>query len=601
MPRRPRLHVSLTTKANVLVSLLIVVTSLTLSLALIRQASKQIFSEYVTGGSSLAMLLARSCQYGLMSGNTARLSEQLSDVLDQPHVVYVQVVDGSGDPVIDHCADRMGGTCPTVGEGEAELLATIGTATVQWLRCGPSGERVYDISVPVVVTRRPARREELSLRAEDRPADAGTSGPTETGERHERRYEEVAFGPVAAEGGSARNTSDAEFISEQVGTVHLGISTADLAVMIARTRRTAGALTLGVILVGVFLTLTFIRMILRPVKQLAEVTEEIRAGNLSLRVQISSHDEIGELASSFNQMLDRLQEWQGRLVQSERWATVGHFAGSLAHELRNPLGVIRNSRFFIESRIGSDEKVMRHLKLIDEEVEMANTIVTGLLTFSRLSEPKKRPGEINAMVRRAVERSRISEGVNITLNLSSDLPPVMIDQAQIERVFLALISNADQAIEGTGTIGISTRGSWLADEIHHRRVPAVEIAFVDTGCGISPEIQEKIFEPLFSTKARGMGLGLSVAKAIIEGHRGTIEVRKGGERGARFMVTLPIRGIGVEERRDGQDEAASAVGEGAENGRGRDVSVCSAEGTRKDPLYTLMSEGVKPEPQDERG
>lgn len=601
MPKRPRLHVSLTTKANLLVSLLIVVTSLTLSLALIQQASKQIFSEYVTGGSSLAMHLARSCQYGLMSGNTTNLSEQLSNVLDQPHVVYVQVIDVNGDPVIRHCADRIGGVCPTVEEGDAEPLATIGTATVQWLRCGTAGERVYDISVPVVVTRRPARREEVSLRSQERPAGTGATPPSEASERHERRYEEVAFAPVAEDAGSRRDTSHEGLVSENIGTVHLGISIADLAVMIARTRRTAGALTLGVIVVGVFLTLTFIRMILKPVKQLAEVTEEIRAGNLSLRVQISSHDEIGGLASSFNQMLDRLQEWQGRLVQSERWATVGHFAGSLAHELRNPLGVIRNSRFFIESRIGSDEKVMRHLKLIDQEVEMANTIVTGLLTFSRLSEPKKRLGDINAMVRRAVERSRISEGVNITLNLNSDLPPVMMDQGQIERVFLALVSNADQAIEGTGTIGISTRGSWLHDEIHHRTVPAVEIAFVDTGCGISSEVEDKIFEPLFSTKARGMGLGLSVARAIVEAHRGTIEVRKGGERGARFIVTLPIQGIGAGEGKEGQQEAGCAVGESAKNARGRDVSARGAEGTGRDPLYSLMSEGVKPEPRDERG
>ena len=571
---RPRFRFTLTGKASILVSLLVVMTSVSLSIAFIQLASRQMFRRYIEDGAVLAQHLADESDYALLTRNLSSLEDHFRTLISSESHIYVRLLDADGgvascvceDPSCA-CGESLAPHCPASQAFDETPRIEVGTAVVRGGGLTEDGEELYEISVPIMVALRPLAREELEFGYVGplRPS-LGSRSPDSVALWTSGRSDEIALAGPPDRALQGEGLGEELTVSEQIGTLQLGLSRRELSGLIGRIKRTTAAFTLGVIVVGVLLTLTFIRLVLSPLKELAEAAEDIRGGDLSRRVHIAGGDEIGDLAQSFNQMLDRLQEWQRRLVQSERWATVGHFAGSLAHELRNPLGVIRNSKFFIESRIDADEKIKRHLDLIDQEVEMANTIVTGLLTFSRLSEPKKRPSDLNALVRRSVERAELSTGVRITLNLSGDLPVVEIDQGQVERVFVSIIKNADQAMEGTGTLAISTRSSWLRDEIEERDVSAVEIAFDDTGSGISREIESKIFEPLFSTKARGIGLGLSVAKAIVENHRGVLEVRKGVGRGARFVVTLPVSGLKDRKVMTGAADIGAGMSVGETNG-----------------------------------
>ena len=224
-----------------------------------------------------------------------------------------------------------------------------------------------------------------------------------------------------------------------------------------------------------------------------------------------------------------LEAAQEALVRRERLAILGQLAGGLSHELRNPLGVVKNSAYYLRMVLPADEAARKHLAIIEREVETANRIVTALLDFARVSVPRRVPSDLNAMVRARLEREAVPDGVTVTAALAEDLPLVAVDPEQIVLAIGNLILNALQAMPGGGTLTVET--SWTAQD--------VLIGVTDTGVGIAPEHVDKIFEPLFTTKARGIGLGLSVVKRLLEANGGRITVESTPGQGSRFLVRFP--------------------------------------------------------------
>ena len=212
-------------------------------------------------------------------------------------------------------------------------------------------------------------------------------------------------------------------------------------------------------------------------------------------------------------------------------ATIGRLGASVAHELRNPLGVIGNSVYYLMARLGqSDAKIARHLDIIRREVEVSNGIISDLMRFVRPHELETAPSDPNALVRATLERALLPETVTVQLELAPDLPPVDLDPDRMQQVFLNLIHNAAQAMPQGGRLTVGT----------HLEDGHVRFAFTDTGVGIAPEDQARVFEPLYTTKAKGFGLGLSIVQLLVEAHGGEVTVSSRPGAGSCFSVLLPI-------------------------------------------------------------
>ncbi|MHB1296663.1 MAG: response regulator [Anaerolineae bacterium] len=237
------------------------------------------------------------------------------------------------------------------------------------------------------------------------------------------------------------------------------------------------------------------------------------------------------LEERVQQVTAKLVAAQEQLLLNERLATIGKLGASVAHELRNPLGVINNSTYYLQSRLGTtDPKISKHLGIISHEVEVSNRIISDLMQFVRVREITTTPCAPNDIVRDALERSLLPANVTVRTSYGAGLPQVSVDAEKIEQVFINLMNNAAQAMPDGGDLTIRTL---LQGDM-------VLFQFSDTGCGIAPEHIEKIFEPLFTTKAKGIGLGLAIVQLLIAAHNGKISVQSQVGKGSQFTVSLPV-------------------------------------------------------------
>ncbi len=222
-------------------------------------------------------------------------------------------------------------------------------------------------------------------------------------------------------------------------------------------------------------------------------------------------------------------EYASRLKQTERLATLGQISGGVAHELRNPLNVIKTSIYYLlNAKSASSEKRAEHLQRIERHVDLADGVITALSSFARLPAPNLTPTSTEECIRKAIEFEGLGSDGRLDLSFPPDLPRVMADQEQLRIVFANLIRNARDAISNGGGITISAT---LEGEF-------VSVQVADSGIGIAPEHLAKIMDPLYSTKARGLGLGLAIARSIVEKNQGTINVTSEPNRGSTFTVVL---------------------------------------------------------------
>jgi PAS domain S-box-containing protein len=273
-----------------------------------------------------------------------------------------------------------------------------------------------------------------------------------------------------------------------------------------------------------------------------DITERKQA-DVMLRKALSDREAAQEALKQLNQELERrveersreLKTVQERLVRQEKLAIIGKLAGSVSHELRNPLGVISNSIYFLSAKFKDcDEKTKKHLNYIQDEVLRASKIVSDLLDFTRTQPDERMEVDLNEIINTTLEYLRIPANVKITKTFMPNMPALKLDPRKMQQLFNNLITNAIQAMPSGGKLTIRT----ISD------VENVEIDFMDTGIGISPENKAKLFEPLFTTKQKGIGLGLTIVKDIVDGYKGTIVVESEVGVGTTFKIILPIIGNG---------------------------------------------------------
>ncbi len=330
----------------------------------------------------------------------------------------------------------------------------------------------------------------------------------------------------------------------------------------------------SVFLLAFFVILFTRRVVQQPVAKLIEATKSVGTGEITAPLEIEAEDELGELATSFRSMQDRLRvsnqqirdftdtlerrvdertqqlkETEQKLFQSARLASLGQLSASVAHEINNPLGGVINfsklmQRLLKDGQIPPDriDDFRNYLDHVVTETTRCGNIVRDLVVFARQSAPRRASHDFNEIIRRtlSVVHHRLELGeVRAETILDDDLPLVLCDGSQVQQIVTNLVLNAAEAMEA-GVVTVRTRHLPETDEVR------LEVS--DKGVGISPENLAKIYDPFFSTKeeGKGTGLGLAVVYGIVEAHSGRIDVKSKAGEGTTFLVTLPLNGPEME-------------------------------------------------------
>ncbi len=314
------------------------------------------------------------------------------------------------------------------------------------------------------------------------------------------------------------------------------------------------------------------RLVYLPLRDLESGARRLSAGNLDQSIPVRGTDEFGKLASSFNVMTDalrnsraQLRDWahtleqkvdertqelrraQAETMRGEKLASVGLLASGVAHELNNPLTGILTFSHLLRQKMPDKSPDAEDMDLVIRETKRCAAIIKRLLDFAREKHPEKKFNDINQIIEdtvRIVERPAHLRDIEITLQLDHALPSIWVDADQIKQVIMNMVVNAQHAVEQKGSITVSTRQTIHAQPGGRSAepVPMVEIAIVDTGCGIPEKNLRRIFDPFFTSKdvGKGTGLGLSVSHGIVEAHGGVIEVQSKVGEGSTFSVFLPL-------------------------------------------------------------
>ena len=291
-----------------------------------------------------------------------------------------------------------------------------------------------------------------------------------------------------------------------------------------------------------------------------------------LAERVRAEEALQEYSERLEEMVEQrtqeLRDAQEQLIRKERLAVLGQLAGGVAHELRNPLGVISNAIYFLQMVPSeTDETTREYLGIISSEVRGAEKIISGILDFSRTRLPEREEIAASDLVAQMLERRPPPEDVEVITEIPSDLPPVFVDPRQISQVLLNLVTNAYQAMPDGGRLmisvsedeGIGRRGDTgtrrQGDSPPVSTSPCLRVSISDTGCGIPQENLEKVFEPLFTTKAKGIGLGLAVSKNLVEANGGSVEVESEVGKSSTFTVKLPLARPGTRGKGTGSGGA----------------------------------------------
>jgi signal transduction histidine kinase len=303
-------------------------------------------------------------------------------------------------------------------------------------------------------------------------------------------------------------------------------------------------LTLLVLFVTTLVTGFFVWRFTRPIKELSIAARKVAGGNFDVQVQTERRDEMGTLASAFNEMtakLGRARELETQLHQAEKGAVVGRLAAAIAHEIRNPLNYINLTLDHLRSSFApaDPEKKATFIQLANQlktEVARINRHITDFLKYSRPSKLELQGLDIREEAEDALRLIEVRAdecGIETKIIQDGTLPTVMADRESLRSVFTNLVINAVEAIDRAG-------GS-ISIKLSNADANSVKVEITDSGCGIAAQDISKVFEPYFSTKDTGTGLGLAIAKKAVDDHGGSISVASKEGSGTTFTIILPAK------------------------------------------------------------
>ena len=398
---------------------------------------------------------------------------------------------------------------------------------------------------------------------------------------------EVQRAVATAQAGSAKDESafaldrGAVAARREIGRVRLTVSTARTTARTRRIQEQIAAVGAALLALAIGLGLVIVRIVGRPLSRLVEATRRIARGEVSVRVEASSRDEIGELARSFNRMAEDLEKTraeleeerrelerrvvarteelsraQQTLVHAEKMTAVGQLVAGVAHELNNPLTVVLGYAGLLAER-NRDPAIQKKLEMLAAAAESSRKIVQNLLAFARKKKPERARLDVNDVVQKTLSLRSYhlrTEKIAVDTRLDPRLPATWADAQQIQQVVLNLLVNAEQAIEASGhgdRIGFTTRAV----------EGGIDLVVEDNGPGIPPEVRSRIFEPFFTTKevGKGTGLGLSICYGIVAEHGGEIRVESEPGQFTRFTLNLPVAPPSVLATAEPAERAPEAI------------------------------------------
>ncbi len=563
------LRVSLAVRFIVFISLLVLVTSISLGVFAVFHLARDHDEQVREQGISLVRNFAHNAELGVLTRNSDMLGELGAGLFQVNEVISVAVVDVDGIPLLDERrGERREADLRALPASKAVLAGANEVRIVPFASAGTQHTEAYEFSYPVVTRRDDTTNEELGFLLEQ---DRQRGGKLET-----------------------------------IGYARVMISLVRARRAILQLEWAFGLLTFLVIAVAILLTVMLVNRMVAPLKALADATVRIAGGSLDETVPEGGTDEIGQLATSFNQMTTELkrsrrdlemysadlenqvrlrtrelEDAQNQLVQAEKMSAVGLLVSGVAHELNNPLaGVVGYSQLLLKA--DTDDRVRRGLEKIAREAERCKKIVQNLQTFARKHAPQKDYVGVNGILESTLELRSYQlkvDNIEIVHDLDPELPKTMADFHQLQQVFLNIIINAHQAITSRGRGGRLTLRS-------RRRDDDIVVELQDDGPGIPPDVVGRVFDPFFTTKevGQGTGLGLSICYGIIQEHHGSVSARNAPEGGAVFTVELPI--IEPKERVHSDDTPAETPD--VAPSPGRNILVVDDELAIIDILYQVL-------------
>ena len=495
----------------------------------IRLHRRDLEASTLTSAERVSDIISRSTTYYMMHNDREGLYHAIKSMSNEPGMVKLRILDQQGQisystdaSEVNHVLDKTAEACYGCHNQSQPLARLNRPDRFRIYRSG--GQRVLGIITPI----------------ENQPSCSNA-------ECHAHPAEQQVLGVL---------------------DTNLSLAKADTQLAVSSARMfyyTAGATFIVALLSWLFVW----RVVATPIKALKNGTNYLARGELGHQIDIQSHDEVGDLAHSFNGMSlqlraakeesvswamtleDRVEQKTKELKRAhdhvlhvEKMASIGKMAAVVAHEVNNPLfGILTYSKllrkWLVANQIEHEkrEDAMQSLDLISSESRRCGDLIKNLLTLSRTAPINLQSTDLNSVVDRSLMLIRHQlelRAVELQLDLAKDLPLLNCDAAQIEQVLIALTINAIDAMPKGGTLWLETR---LADD-----QSGIEIKVRDDGTGISPEVLPHIFEPFLTTKesGHGVGLGLAIAKGIVERHNGRIEVESLLGRGTTFIIRLPI-------------------------------------------------------------
>lgn len=532
-------RVSLRTKFAVPISVMITVLVMAISGYLIKRQADGFRREFEISGETMIRMLAMNVESGVLFESKYELDEALNILSQFEAVEYASITNSEGEILAEIGQWNDDNVVRSALDRDWHLEGALHS---DYYVQDQSGTEHIELNYPVLSRTENLNREVLGMT------------------------------------GGLDNSVAPAYVTEEIGAVRLILSLRSVEESIAEARTTVILLTVVVLVIALIILASLVRFITRPVKKLVEATDRISRGDLTLKMDIDQHDEIGQLAQTFDKMVEslkqsrdeieeynrtleskivertlELEEAQAQLIQSEKLSAIGQLAAGVAHELNNPLGgILGYAQFTLEKMkksvsdgITSKEinNYLRYLTDIEAQARRCKNIVQNLLRFSRSSRTIDFSDvSINQVIEDTctfVEHQLKMNQIQLKKELDDKVPVVQGNAGQLQQVFTNLVINAMHASPAESEIKILSRFSPALGEFGG----AVEIACVDQGTGISPENIKKIFEPFFSTKevGKGTGLGLAVSYGIIKEHGGEIKVDSTPGGGTTFTIILPVQ------------------------------------------------------------
>ncbi len=338
---------------------------------------------------------------------------------------------------------------------------------------------------------------------------------------------------------------------EPWGTIRLGVSLKGMHKEIARTRwQIAGFGVLGLLLGSAAATFLARRMT-RPIHALTRGVAAVGRGDLNQRIEVDSCDELGQLSAAFNEMtvqLARVRELEERLRRADRLAALGTMAAGIAHDIRNPLTSILIFSQLMSLHHDDPDVRQKFDRVVPRELERVQSVIEDMMELARPAALNLEPTNLNEVLTQALElyeEQASTQGVKVAREFDPDLPFCNADRKRLHRCLSNLLANAIQAMSKGGDLAVRT--SLVSD------VPAaasraagdpsdamIRVTIADTGHGIQPDRLSRIFDPFYTTKEKGLGLGMAITHRIVEDHKGTVDVQSQVGLGTTFTIHLPV-------------------------------------------------------------